>query len=54
LEAFCIFSIQSYDVPSSVTVNTNATSIAANVGRVTSLAQGTTPRQMQFGVRFVF
>jgi hypothetical protein len=53
-EAFNVFNIQNYDVPSSVTINSNATSTAANVGRVTALAQGTTPRQMQFGVRFVF
>ncbi len=53
-EAFNVFNIQNYDVPSSLTVNSNATSIAANVGRVTGLAQGTTPRQMQFGLRFVF
>ena len=53
-EAFNAFNIQNYDVPSSLTVNSNATSIAANVGRVTALAQGTTPWQMQFGLRFVF
>jgi len=53
-EAFNIFNVQNYDVPSSLTVNTNATSIAANVGRITTLAQGTTPRQLQFGLRFVF
>jgi len=35
-------------------VNTNATTIAANVGRISTLAQGTTPRQLQFGLRFVF
>ncbi len=53
-EAFNIFNVQNYDVPSSLTVNTNATQIAANVGRITSLAQGTTPRQLQFGLRFTF
>lgn len=53
-EAFNVFNIQNYDVPSVVTVNSNATQIAANVGRVTALAQGTTPRQLQFGLRFVF
>jgi hypothetical protein len=53
-EAFNIFNIQNYDVPSSLTVNANATQIAANVGRVTALAQGTTPRQLQFGLRFIF
>ncbi len=53
-EAFNVFNIQNYDVPSVLTVNANATQIAANVGRVTALAQGTTPRQLQFGLRFVF
>jgi len=54
VEAFNVFNVQAYDVPSSVTVNSNATQIAANVGRVTSLAQGVTPRQLQFGLRFTF
>ena len=53
-EAFNVFNIQNWDVPSNLTVNTNATSIAANVGRVVGLAQGTAPRQLQFGLRFVF
>lgn len=53
-EAFNVFNIQNYAEPSSLTINSNATSIAANVGRITSLAQGTTPRQLQFGLRFVF
>jgi hypothetical protein len=53
-EAFNVFNIQNYDVPSALTINSNATQIAANVGRITTLAQGTTPRQLQFGLRFVF
>ena len=53
-EAFNVLNIQNWDAPSALVVNTNATSIAANVGRVTGLAQGTTPRQLQFGLRFVF
>ncbi|HJQ23075.1 MAG TPA: TonB-dependent receptor [Blastocatellia bacterium] len=53
-EAFNVFNIQSYDVPSNVTINSNATQIAPNVGRVTALAQGVTPRQLQFGLRFIF
>lgn len=53
-EFFNIFNIQNYDAPSTVVINTNATQIAANVGRVTALAQGTTPRQLQFGIRFTF
>ena len=55
-EAFNVFNIQNYDVPatSSLIINANATQIAANAGRVNALAQGTTPRQLQFGLRFVF
>jgi hypothetical protein len=53
-EAFNVFNIQNYDVPSVVLINSNATSIVANVGRITGLAQGTTPRQLQFGLRFTF
>jgi len=37
-----------------LTLNTNAMTIAANVSRITSLAQGTTPRLIQFGIRFNF
>jgi carboxypeptidase family protein/TonB-dependent receptor-like protein len=53
-EAFNVFNIQNYDAPSALTVNANATQMAANVGRITTLAQGTTPRQMQFGLRLTF
>ncbi|HEV2664449.1 MAG TPA: hypothetical protein VG324_06040, partial [Blastocatellia bacterium] len=53
-EAFNVFNIQNYDTPSALTVNANATQIAANVGRITTLAQGATPRQMQFGLRLSF
>jgi hypothetical protein len=56
VEAFNVFNIQNWDVPANgnLTLNTNATTIAANVSRITSLAQGTTPRQIQFGIRFNF
>jgi carboxypeptidase family protein/TonB-dependent receptor-like protein len=53
-EAFNVFNIQSFDVPSNLTINSNATQIAPNVGRITGLAQGITPRQLQFGMRFSF
>jgi hypothetical protein len=53
-EAFNVFNIQNLDAPSAVTVNSSGSSIAAGAGRITTLAQGTTPRQLQFGVRFVF
>ncbi len=53
-EAFNVFNIQNLDAPSAVTINSSGSSIAAGAGRITTLAQGTTPRQVQFGVRFVF
>ena len=55
-EAFNLFNIQNYGPPqnANLTLNTNATTTAVGVGRITTLAQGTTPRQLQFGLRFVF
>jgi hypothetical protein len=47
-EAFNLFNVQNWDVPSGVTIG------AANAGQVTALAAGTTPRQLQFGLRFQF
>jgi hypothetical protein len=59
VEAFNVFNIQNWDVPSVLTINSNGSTIAASnnlasAGRITGLAQGTTPRQIQFGIRFVF
>jgi len=54
-EAFNVFNIQNWDVPANGNLTLNSgTSIVANVGRVSGLAQGTTPRQLQFGLRFLF
>jgi hypothetical protein len=58
-EAFNIFNIQNYNVPkptgnNNLVINSNATQIAANAGKITDLAQGTNPRQLQFGLRFQF
>jgi hypothetical protein len=53
-EAFNVFNIQNFDAPSALTINTNATQTATGVGRITGLASGTTPRQMQFGLRLSF
>jgi hypothetical protein len=55
-EAFNVFNIQNFDAPSALTINNanNATQIATGVGRITGLAPGTTPRQMQFGLRLTF
>ena len=56
IEAFNVFNIINWDAPANanLTINSNATAIAPNVGRITGLAQGTNPRQLQFGLRFVF
>ena len=53
-EAFNVFNILNYDAPSALTINNNATQITTGVGRITGLATGTTPRQMQFGLRLAF
>jgi hypothetical protein len=47
-EAFNLFNVQNWDVPSGTTIGN------ANNGQITTLAAGTTPRQMQFGVRLQF
>jgi hypothetical protein len=47
-ESFNTFNVQNWDVPSGVTIG------AANAGQVTALASGTTPRQLQFGMRVQF
>jgi hypothetical protein len=54
-EAFNVFNIQNWDVPAAGNLTLNsANSIVANVGRISGLAQGTNPRQLQFGLRFLF
>jgi hypothetical protein len=56
IETFNVFNIQNWDTPANanLTVNTNATTIATNVGRISNLAAGTNPRQIQFGLRLMF
>jgi hypothetical protein len=54
MEAFNVFNIQSWETPSAVTINSSGSTIAAGVGRITSLAQGKTPRQIQFGIKLSF
>jgi hypothetical protein len=54
MEMFNVFNIQNWETPTNLTINTNATTIATNVGRINSLAAGTNPRQIQFGLRFMF
>jgi hypothetical protein len=47
-EAFNALNVQNWEVPSGTTIG------ASNAGQITSLAAGTTPRQLQFGLRFQF
>jgi len=56
MEAFNVFNIQNWGPPANanLTINTNATTIATSVGKISALAQGTTPRQIQFGIRLTF
>ena len=56
MEAFNVFNIQNRDTPANgnLTLNTNATTLAASVGKISGLAQGTTPRQIQFGIKLSF
>ena len=56
VEAFNLFNIQNWSepAPANLTINTNATTIAASVGKISGLAQGTNPRQIQFGLRLVY
>jgi hypothetical protein len=56
IEAFNVFNIQNWDTPANanLTVNSSATAIAAGVGKISNLAQGTTPRQIQFGIRLSY
>ena len=55
-EAFNVFNKQNWDTPANgnLTLNTNATTLAAGVGKISNLAQGTTARQIQFGLRLIF
>lgn len=47
-EAFNAFNVQNWDSPSGTTIG------SANAGQITALAAGTTPRQLQFGLRLNF
>ena len=55
-ELFNVFNIQNWDTPANanLTLNTNATTLSNNVGRISGLAVGTNPRQIQFGLRLMF
>jgi Carboxypeptidase regulatory-like domain/TonB dependent receptor len=56
VEAFNVFNIQNWDTPANgnLTINSSATTITTGVGKISNLAQGTTPRQIQFGIRLVY
>jgi hypothetical protein len=53
-QAFNVFNVQNWESPSQVTINSSASAINGKAGQITALAQGTTPRELQFGLRFVF
>jgi hypothetical protein len=56
METFNVFNIQNWDTPANanLTINSSGSTIAAGVGKISNLAQGTTPRQIQFGVRLTY
>jgi len=54
VQAFNVFNVQNWEAPSQVTINSSAAAINGKAGQITALAQGTTPRELQFGLRFVF
>lgn len=56
VETFNVFNIQNWDTPvaANLILNSNATTLATNVGRISTLAAGTNPRQIQFGIRLNF
>ena len=59
-----MFNIQNYDTPANAQLTINSGNVTVNgvavpaiataAGSLTQLAQGQTPRQMQFGLRFIF
>jgi hypothetical protein len=63
-EIFNVFNIINWNTPenANLTINSGTTVVngvrvgvvAPNVGRITTLAQGTTPRQIQFGIRLTY
>ncbi|MGH9769582.1 MAG: hypothetical protein ACREAB_19320 [Blastocatellia bacterium] len=55
-EAFNVFNVQNFDVPGGIgsAGGSGVNLSVANPGRISGLAAGTTPRQLQFGLRFVF
>jgi hypothetical protein len=54
-EAFNVFNRQNWDTPANANLTLNAgNSITTSVGKISNLAQGTTPRQIQFGIRLVY
>jgi Carboxypeptidase regulatory-like domain/TonB dependent receptor len=53
-EAFNVFNIQNWDTPTTANSDSGLTVNSAAFGLINTLAQGTTPRELQFGLRFVF
>jgi len=56
VEAVNVFNSQNWDTPANanLTVNSSATATASSVGKISNLAQGTNPRQIQFGIRLSY
>ncbi len=56
VEAFNVFNIQNWSEPAgaNLTLNQSGNTLNASVGKISNLAQGTNPRQIQFGIRLVY
>ena len=56
VETFNVFNIQNWDTPANgnLTLNQSGNTLNASVGKISNLAQGTTPRQIQFGIRLSY
>jgi len=56
VEAFNVFNIQNWSEPANgnLTLNQSGNTLNASVGKISGLAQGTTPRQIQFGIRLIY
>ena len=53
-EAFNVFNVQNWDTPTTQNSDSGLTLGNAAFGRITGLASGTNPREIQLGLRFVF
>ncbi len=51
---FNVFNVQNWGTPATVQINSSGTTINPKAGQINALASGTTPREMQFGLHFLF